>query len=150
MNTKAAETPVSEPAAVTLAGIPRFIDHGDGTVTDMRQGLMFSKATLTPSCVTHAEAEKVCADLALAGHTDWRLPTIEELFLLADRSRINPAIDTAYFPDTHNDWYWSSTIRASSSDCAWVVAFGFGAAYSASRVSYYGLFRAVRAVAPGQ
>jgi hypothetical protein len=129
---------------------PRFIDNGDGTVTDTLHGLMWSKATLTPDCTTHAKAEKACSDLNLAGHTDWRLPTIEELFLLADRSRHEPAIDTEAFPDTQSDWYWSSTISAWSSFYAWIVSFLNGNARYVHRGSYYALARAVRSVSPGQ
>lgn len=58
--------PLAAPAATT-----RFVDYGDGTVTDTTTGLMWSTATLTDSEVDHAQAEKVCAELDLAGHTGW-------------------------------------------------------------------------------
>ena len=141
-------TPV---AALSPAPInTRFIANGDGTVTQPAAGLMWSQATLTPDCIAHQAAEKVCADLALAGFTDWRLPTIEELFALADRTRSSPAIDTDAFHDTQSDWYWSSTITAWSSNYAWIVNFNNGNAGSLHRVYGGGLVRAVRSVAPGQ
>lgn len=127
-----------------------FVDNGDRTITDTRSGLMWSQATLTPECVTHADAVKTCAELDLAGHVDWRLPTVEELFLLADRSRKEPAIDTTAFPDTQSDWYWTSTISAWSSDYAWIVHFRYGSASAASRGLSLGLVRAVRSVSAGQ
>jgi hypothetical protein len=135
---------------IPVATVPRFVDNGDGTITDTRSGLQWSKATITDKCVTHAKAEKACATLDLAGHSDWRLPTVEELFLLADRKRFSPAIDTEAFPDTRSDWYWTSTIDASSSDYAWLVDFGGGSAYSAHRDDDDAFARAVRSVAPGQ
>ncbi|MBN8798250.1 MAG: DUF1566 domain-containing protein, partial [Stenotrophomonas nitritireducens] len=59
------------------------------------------------------------------------MPEVEELFLLADRSRCSPAIDTAAFPTCQSDWYWTATDDASEekdddtgySDYAWFVHF---------------------------
>lgn len=83
--------------------------------------------------------------LDTAGFTDWRLPTVEELFMLADRTKYSPAIDTAYFPDCKSDWYWTSTAAASSpGGYAWGVGFNDGYAYWLSQDSAY-LVRAVRA-----
>jgi hypothetical protein len=77
--------------------------------------------------LTWKKATATVAKLDTAGFTDWRLPTVEELFLLADRSNYNPAIDTAFFPDCKSEWYWTSTPAAGSPDvCAWVVYFGRG------------------------
>ncbi|HRC61601.1 MAG TPA: DUF1566 domain-containing protein [Dehalococcoidia bacterium] len=75
----------------------------------------------------------------------WRLPTVEELFLLADRSRTAPAIDIAFFPECQSKWYWSGTVAAPSpSDSAWCVYFYDG---DSSWTLQYdeGLVRAVRA-----
>ena len=128
----------------------RFVDNNDGTVTDNKLGLMWSKATLTAKCVTHKKAEKVCAELDLAGHTDWRLPTVEELFCLADRSRKTPAIDTDAFPDTKSDCYWTSTISAWSSAFAWLVSFSYGDSSSSHRDDLSAFVRAVRSVPASQ
>ena len=129
---------------------PRFIDNGDGTVTDTKLGLMWSKATITEADVTQHQAEDLCRELRLADHADWRLPTVDELFALADRSRYNPAIDTEAFPDTSSDWYWTSTITAWSSSRAWFVGFSDGLASYYLRDDSYGLVRAVRSLPPGQ
>lgn len=129
---------------------PRFIDNGDGTVTDTKLGLMWSKATITEADVTQHQAEDLCRELRLADHADWRLPTVEELFALADRSRYNPAIDTKAFPDTSSEWYWTSTITTWSSSLAWLVGFYYGSADDYFRGDSYGLVRAVRSVPAGQ
>jgi hypothetical protein len=131
--------------AEQAATAARFIDNGDGTVTDTTTGLMWSQATLECGRVKHADAEKACAALDLGGHSDWRMPSVDELFALADRTRINPAIDTNAFSDTESDWYWSSTITAWNSSCAWLVNFSYGNAYSYGR-GYAAFVRAVRAV----
>ncbi len=55
----------------------RFTDNGDGTVTDAATGLMWQKDT-NPR-MGPKQAEKFCANLSLAGYSDWRLPNIKEL-----------------------------------------------------------------------
>ncbi|MFH1718532.1 MAG: DUF1566 domain-containing protein, partial [Planctomycetota bacterium] len=88
-----------------------YRDNGDGTVTDLVTGLMWQK---TPDFVrrTMDEAESYAKSLALGGHNDWRLPTIKELFSIADfRGNIRtmtPYINTEFFdfeyPDTSKGW----------------------------------------------
>ncbi len=127
----------------------RFTDNGDGTVTDPRTGLMWAKGTLACGAVTHAHAIKACSALRLAGHKEWRLPTVEELFALADRRRPPPAIDIAAFPDTKSDWYWTSTLCAWAPSCAWVVSFSSGYALSNLR-NNNAFVRAVRSARASQ
>ena len=114
-------------------------------VIDNKTNLMWTADDVDLADVQHAAAEKACADCNAAGFSDWRLPTVEELFALADRSRINPAIDTAYFPSCKSDWYWTSTAWAGSpASYAWIVRFAYG--YSSDDDRYLARVRAVRVV----
>jgi hypothetical protein len=94
---------------------------------------------------TWKKAQAAVKKLDIAGFTDWRLPTIEELFLLADRTRHSPAIDTAFFPDCKSEWYWTSTPSAFSPGVfAWIVFFDYGSAFWCDQGSDH-YVRAVRA-----
>lgn len=100
-------------------------------VIDQRTDLMWTAKDV--GTVAFRNAPALVATLnanAFAGFTDWRLPTLQELFTLADHSRTSPAIDTDAFPTCKGGWYWTSTPLASSpSDCAWNVFFSSGNAY---------------------
>jgi hypothetical protein len=96
--------------------------------------------------MTHADAEEHVASLTVCGKPA-RLPSVEELFSLADRTKLSPAIDTTFFPKCQSDWYWTSTRHAGSpSDCAWFVHFYYGYSYVYNR--HYKAF--VRACRPSQ
>ncbi len=62
---------------------PAYRDNGDGTVTDLNTGLMWSKG-LDSRKLTPEEATSVASGMTLAGHSDWRVPTIKELYSLID------------------------------------------------------------------
>ncbi|MBH1431042.1 DUF1566 domain-containing protein [Stenotrophomonas maltophilia] len=106
-------------------------------------GLIFTATNIVDSDIPHAECEAAAKALDLLGHTDWDLPTIEELQLLIDRSRYSPAINTEFFKDIQNDWYWSKTPAAWSPASAWFVSFNYGYVYNYPR-DYYGFALAVR------
>ena len=80
------------------------------TVTDHKTGLIWQRAD-DGQTRNWEEANQYCKDLALGGYADWQLPTIEELFPLADRSKFNPAIDPVF--DSRSGDYWSSSTTAS-------------------------------------
>lgn len=62
---------------------PAYRDNGDGTVTDLNTGLMWSKG-LDSRKLTPEEAQSIARGMTLGGHSDWRVPTIKELYSLID------------------------------------------------------------------
>jgi len=119
----------------------QFIDNKDGTVTGTKTGLMWQKDT-APNSYTWREAKTYCKELELAGYNDWRLPTIQELIMIVNYSRFNPASDPIF--DTMSSYYWSSTTYASYPCNAWYVSFYDGSMYYGNK-SRDGYVRAVRA-----
>lgn len=59
----------------------QYVDNGDGTITDKVTGLIWEKAT---NYLTWAEAEAAAAKANTGGYSDWRIPTIKELYSLVD------------------------------------------------------------------
>ena len=82
---------------------PRYRDNGDGTVTDLNTGLMWVQgrgAKLT--CEDAIAGASACR---AGGHSDWRMPTIKELYSLINFTgechgpevASKPFVDTRYF-----------------------------------------------------
>lgn len=76
-------------------------------------------------CDTQAFTQAVNAE-ALCGFTDWRMPSGEELVQLVHFGRANPTISTDLFPNTRNNYYWSSSPVAYSGSKVWIVDFSLG------------------------
>jgi len=65
----------------------------------------------------------------------WRLPTIEELAGLMDRSQGQPAINSKFFPDTPPKWFWTSTPGRGGVQNAWSVGFSHGSTNYVSKIN---------------
>lgn len=65
----------------------RFIDNGDGTVTDTLTNLMWAAADNMGDITWHA-AKIYCKNPPIAGYkySDWRMPTIKELKTLYNKN----------------------------------------------------------------
>lgn len=141
------------------AGIPAsYRDNRDGTVTDLATGLMWSQKTDAKK-ISLAEAEAIAARMTLGGHTDWRVPTIKELYSLIDfrgvtgvpdgrsvaapRSAI-PYINTDYFEFRHGasnerfiDAQWLTSTKYVSTTMHGAETL-FGVNFADGRIKGYG------------
>ncbi len=65
-----------------------YTNNGNGTITDNVTGLMWQKSY---KVMNYTEAVEMVKTLNLAGYSDWRLPTIKELYSLMDFSGADPS-----------------------------------------------------------
>jgi len=138
------QCPTGLPPGVHTPG--RFVDNGDGTVTDTATRLMWEQ-NKGPSGRTWQDADNYCAALTLAGHDDWRLPTIWELFSVI-QFESQDLMDPAFYFEPGLNGYWSSTgILAEGGNFRYVADFGQhptnGRMYSL-QTNMSGFVRAVR------
>lgn len=94
------------------------------TVRDANTGLVWQRAAASARGM--AEATRYCADLALGGSSDWRMPSLPELASIVDERRASPALDPAAFPNATNDSVWSGSEWAGSPSLAWYMSFEHG------------------------
>jgi len=95
------------------------------------------------------DTEKYVADVnveGLCGHSDWRMPSLQELRSIANRGGYTPSIDPIYFPNTPSSYFWSASPNAYDSGYAWDVHFYYGNSHHDNRDNSY----RVRAVRGGQ
>jgi hypothetical protein len=126
---------------------PRFTDNGDGTVTDNLTGLMWTKNANIWGAVAWDTAVDNCEGYSLAGHSDWRLPNVQELQSLIDYGRVDPALcNTAGtgqwtsgnpFTGVGLQYYWSSSTYADSTGGAWYVFLRYGSVGGNVKTSWY-------------
>ena len=111
---------------------PRFTDHGNGTVTDERTGLVWLKNANAYGPVSWPQALGNAAALASGQHGltdgsqagDWRMPNINELQSLVDLdSDSGPALPKDHpFLNLQASNYWSSSTVAIAPALGWYTA----------------------------
>ncbi len=126
--------PLSAPTA-------RFIDNGDGTVTDTATHMMWMRCSMGQTwtgttCEGQAAAMpwQAAMDAAdamnkqggYARHTDWRLPRIAELAEITERQCANPRTNVTVFPNTAAAFYWTASNRhgKGNENQAFMISFG--------------------------
>ena len=136
--------------AQVCPGVPRttpdadFFDAGNGTVLHIPTGLVWKRCSegqawgggtcygehgLYTWQQAFARADAVNQGLAgtdNAGHTDWRVPNVNELQSIVERGCAWPSINSTWFPNTHGSLYWASSPVAGVSGSAWTVGFYYG------------------------
>jgi hypothetical protein len=134
----------------SFAQAKTYYDNGDGTVTDPTTGLTWMRCAVgqtwdgstcsgAASVYIWDQANALTGTVSFAGQSDWRLPNIRELETIVDRSRVDPAIDIAVFPNTPSSPssdFWSSTPNLGGlSSSAFYVRFYFGNAYFSGKLT---------------
>jgi len=144
-----------------------FVDNGDGTITDTRTGLMWEKKNNVAGGLHDKEFNVrwrgAMGDFisemnglrddgtqrGFAGHSDWRLPTVNELksiLLEPFECGTDPCIDRKFGP-TASDQYWSSSTDSESRDFAYTVDFRDGRVGAAiAKDVHQAYVRAVRGI----
>ncbi len=138
--------------------ISHYIVYNNGTVKDIKTGLIWKRCAEGLSGADCSQGKAIeytwqkamdhAKQVRFAGHSDWRLPTIEELRTLVycsngvsqERARHKscsglgwsiydknpyqrPAINQIAFPQTKSSYYWSASSFVSYPTYAWYVGF---------------------------
>ena len=107
---------------------PRFMVSGD-CVTDNLTGLMWTKNANMPGGTRNWQgaldyvANTVNSGAGTCGHSDWRLPNVNELESLVNAEQTNGAdwLNGQGFANVQAYWYWSSSTLASYTYYAWII-----------------------------
>lgn len=122
---------LTRPIVKGAVGNTRYIDNGDGTITDNATGLMWVQDAAGAGGnfgvpLTWQDALDFCWTLDFGGHADdWRLPNIKELISITDYGLVNKAIDPIFLNILAN-YYWSSTTYKDIDAYAWFSYFYAG------------------------
>ncbi len=151
--------------AMYVGNEPKYKNNGDGTITDLVTGLMWQQSPdknvdgiiNSSDKVTYSDAVAGALVYRLGGYSDWRLPTIKELYSLIIFSGIDPSgyegtstdgltsfINTAYFKFGYGDTdvgeriidaqFVSSTLYVDNT-----ITADFGVNFADGRIKGYGL-----------
>ena len=133
----------------------RYHDNHDGSVTDKKTGLEWSRCSVgqtweTNNCVGDAQPLLWSIASLVATTTEnqadknkWRLPELKELSELVELQCAQPAINLTIFPGTPAAAYWTITRFANKDGSFWQVQFILGETIP-ERGDYAALVRLVR------
>ena len=154
---------VASQAMAASSELPRFVDNGNGTITDTLTGLMWEKKTIGSGPVTDVDlfytwsrtgtvangtlftdflarmnctisSNRTCGP---GPYSDWRIPTLAELRTILSGEFpfcVSPCIDAIFGP-TQEASYWSSTTYDVNPGSAWRVSFGDGAVLTSNKLN---------------
>lgn len=111
---------------------PRFVDNGDGTISDRLSGLVWTKSARAPGpaeCRPGAQKDwqealgyaKCLNEHHFMGKEDWRLPNRNELMSLMNYGQANSSkwLGSQGFSETQASSYWSSSTYSCATQNAW-------------------------------
>lgn len=130
-----------------ISNTGRFVDNGNGTITDNATGLMWRKWSMgmnqsngsgSASTYTWDQAVDLIGD-SHAGFSDWRLPNILELasILRSEATGGAPYTYTTPFPSTVSGYYWTSTTYPSITTNVMAVGFVNGDISRSNKANTY-------------
>ncbi len=107
---------------------PSYTAHGNGTVTDRVIGLMWQQIPDSRG-LSWQSANDYCDSLVLGGYSDWRIPTLKELFSISNFSQGWPYLDTRYFnlagsSVSKDEQYWADSYVGTTVEGGSAAAFG--------------------------
>ena len=102
---------------------------GGQTIYDSTTSLLWqdSKENAKLS-MTYAKAQNYCSKLVIDKHSDFRIPTMNELQSIIDYKNYDPAIIKG-FEYVSNEAYWSTTPFADDDKVVWLIHFKRGERY---------------------
>ena len=134
---------------------PRFLENGNGTVTDKLTGLIWlqdagcasffsndstgQNARNWSSALTAANslADGFCGLSDGSSPSDWRLPNVRELLSLIDYGRYNFALPSVHPFKNMKPMYWSSTTNINSASFVWLVSIYYGSVQGYGKASFF-------------
>jgi len=137
----------------TISSDGRFVNHRNGTVTDTKTGLMWTRKDSYVHLgryLNWEQSRSYVNNLRMGGYGDWRLPTVAELKKIYEIKKSNTDKDgdiihiDPIFSSGGTFWNWSS--EEQDKCCAKVFLFIDGSAVKNDRMFSYE--RGVRAVRP--
>ncbi|TYT75487.1 DUF1566 domain-containing protein [Desulfobotulus mexicanus] len=104
----------------------RFLDNGNGTVTDLQTNMMWTSQPIPVGEVGWNRAVSASQSFSISGIGGWRLPEKDELVIFSRALREEP------FPSVAWPTCWSGTQDTEVKDNAFYVYMKFSTVYSAS------------------
>lgn len=124
------ENVIKEETGLQEEELQRFVDNGDGTITDFETGLMWKKADSyleKDKWLSWQEARTYIHNLRkeqFAGYSDWRMPSRKEAMTIHDPNNPVSAThgDTVYLPKVFSPGSgattWTRTLHKEEDDLA--------------------------------
>jgi Protein of unknown function (DUF1566)/Viral BACON domain len=118
-----------------------YTDNGDGTITDNNTGLIWIKEP--QGKMTWYDAISNVPSFSLAGYSDWRVPTIKELYSLINFNGVTgqtetnstPYLDTTYF----NFYYGDTSLGERIIDCQYISSTSYVSTTMNGNATFFGV-----------
>jgi hypothetical protein len=101
----------------------------DNVVIDKIHNLMWQDENKTYDAIEYSKAQNYCYDLSLNGYSNWRLPSIQELFSITNHSFDSPALNKNFRNISGFIFFWSKTKWVDINGRYWIIMFNEGDSY---------------------